>query len=378
MPNQAAHDRWPSLAYSRRSCSRRTALSWVMTGGILGSLSLFGTSSAQESSLTIAAKRRQMSDVLPIASRTVRLKPVEANLPRAVVTAITADPRGEVLAVSGDDHAIRIVDMESLNVLETLQGHRDLIRTMAFSPDGRKLVSAGNDGQLIVWSRDRDYRIQQRMQGTPALACVTFSPDGRQMAAVGFDNTVFMIGSKAGEQPVFKCDCKDLRTVAYRGDAKVLAVAGRSGDLHLFDPQSGSVAFEGPTHKGRIQDIEFWPGSGQLASVGDDGTAVVFDSKSMKQVNRIQVSTCKLYAVSILDRDHIAVAGSDNAIRIVDINEGATVRKLEGHQGSISALAFYNGRLFSGGFDATLRRWSVDQVTGKPERIAEGEHGIER
>ncbi len=339
-----------------------------------------GQSNSQTSgdSNSLSRKRKLLASVMPIASREVRLKPVIANMPRTVVTAIAVDPRGDVLAVAGDDHAIRIVDMSTLNVLETLEMHRDLIRTLAFSPDGRRLVSAGNDGQVIVWSRDLGYRVSQRMQGSPALACVTFSPNGQQISAVGFDNTVYMIGRNSDEQPVFNCDCTDLRTVAYRSDSKALAVAGRTGELHLFDPSTGKLIHEETTHRGRIYDIEFWPGGERLVSVAEDGCAVIFDSQTLKTVKQIRISTGQLFAVSVLDENHIAVAGSDNIIRIVDVVEGATIRRLEGHHGSIPTLAFSQGNLFSGGFDATLRRWSLKQVTGKPARIAEGEHGIDR
>lgn len=334
--------------------------------------------SAEQPALSLAAKQRLLSSVIPISSRTLRLTPVTADLPRAVVTAIAADPRGEVLAVSGDDHAIRIVDMTTMNVLETLEAHRDLVRTLAFSHDGRKLVSAGNDGQLIVWSRDRNFEVSQQMQGSPALACVTFSPDGNQMAAVGFDNTVYMIGRSTTDQPIFKCDCTDLRTVAYRDDGKTLAVAGRSGDIHLFDPRSGRLLFEKRVHSGRVCDIEFQEDGSQMVSVAEDGTAVVIDTRSLRVMKQIRITTGKLFAVSILDANHIAVAGSDNIVRIIDLNEEATIRRLEGHTGSIPTLAYKNGKLYSGGFDATLRQWTVDQVSSKDARIAEGEHGIDR
>jgi len=365
---------------SPASHSRRRMIAMAVSTSLAaaGSLGGLGSTLAQEPALTIAHKRDLLASVMPIASRTIRLKPISVDFPRTVVTAIASDPRGQILAVSGDDNAIRIVDMSTMNVMHTLEMHRDLIRTLAFSPDGRKLVSAGNDGQLIVWSRDHGFKVQQEMQGSPALACVTFSPDGQQMAAVGFDNTVYMIGQSGRDQPVFNCDCTDLRTVSYRDDGKILAVAGRTGDLHLFDPKTGEVIYEANLHRGRIHDIEFWRGANRLVSVGANGHAVIFDTQTMKLVNRIRVSTGKLFAVSILDRDHIAVAGSDNIIRVVDINEGETIRRLEGHQGSIPTLAFNDGKLYSGGFDATLRRWSVEQVTGKPQRIAEGEHKIDR
>ena len=367
---------------TRRDWLRRAATSSLtavtLATGMNGAANLCAQQPGQATAMSLSAKRRVLSSVMPIASRTVRLKPVVAELPRTVVTAIAADPRGQVLAVSGDDFAIRIVNMSTMNVMETLTAHSDLVRTLAFSPDGSKLISAGNDGQVIVWSRDRQYAIAQRIQGSPALACVTFSPNGKTIAAVGFDNTVYMIGKGAGEKPNFKCDCTDLRTVAYRSDGKMLAVAGRTGVLHLFDPTNGDLLFEKTLHSGRIYDVEFYPDAKLLVSVGGDGRAVVFDTQNMQVVRAFQVATCKLFAVSVLDEKTIATAGSDNFIRVVNVVERETVRRLEGHHGSVPTLAYKDGKLYSGGFDATLRRWSVDQVTGGPARVAEIDQLLER
>ena len=327
---------------------------------------------------TQLAKRNSIQNIKPIASRTIRLDPVTARLPRAVVTAIASDPRGELIAVSGDDHAIRVLDSSTMRVVKTVNGHRDLIRTLAFDRDGSRLVSAGNDGQLIVWDRDKNFKVLQSMQGTPALTCVRFSPSGDEMAAVGFDNAVYMIGQRTRDNPVFECDCRDLRAVTYRDDGRVLAVAGRSGELHVFDPRSGKLLFEKSIHDGRIHDLEFHRDANTLVSVAEDGTLVVFDTKSGTIVHRVRVSTGKLFAVSILNSTSVAVAGSDNVVRVVDTDAGRVVRRLEGHQGSVPTLAFHDGKLFSGGFDATLRRWSLDNHLEHQERIAEGDHPIDR
>ena len=150
--------------------SRRAAIISAAAG-----LALFGSDvSAEDTRTSVARKRQMLSNMLPIASRTIRLRPVSAEFPRTVVTAIAADPRGKVVAVAGDDHAIRILDVNTLRVTKTLTSHRDLIKTLTFNREGEKLVSSGNDGQLIVWDREADYKLVQRMSSTPAIACVCF------------------------------------------------------------------------------------------------------------------------------------------------------------------------------------------------------------
>ena len=158
----------------------------------------------------------------------------------------------------------------------------------------------------------------------------------------------------------------------------MLAVAGRSGDVHLFDANSGKLIAEKKTHSGRIHDMEFHRDANTLVSVGEDGMLVVFDTRANKTVRRTRVSTGKLFAVSVIDSSHVAVAGSDNVVRVVNTDHGRIVKKLSGHSGSVPTLDFNGGNLYSGGYDATFRRWSLDRSFDHDERIAEGEHPLDR
>ncbi|MGI9471036.1 MAG: WD40 repeat domain-containing protein [Rubripirellula sp.] len=293
-----------------------------------------------------------------------------------VVTAIAADPRGEFIAAAGDDHRIRIMKTSNLVVVRTLVAHRDIVRTLSFDAAGSQLVSAGNDGQLIVWNRDESFRVVQQMNGSPALARVQFSPDGREIAAVGFENEVFLMGRGKGYRVELKCDCQDLRAVAYRDDGEMLAVAGRCGNLHLFDPRTGAVK-EHRIHTARIHDTEFLRDSDLAVSVAEDGQVSLFNTET-HQLRTIPVTGGKLFAVSVLTPKLIAVAGSDDVIRIINMDDGSIVRTLRGHNGTVSALDASHGLLFSGSYDATLRRWSIGDIVAGQQRIAEGDPRLDR
>lgn len=319
-----------------------------------------------------------------IPNRVVRLKPTEPKLERTVVTAITADPRGELLAVAGDDYAIRILNSATMAVLQVLSGHKDLIRTLAFSPDGNRLISAGNEGRLILWDRDADFEAIQTLPNAPPLACVRFSPRGKEIAAVGFDSKVYLINKTKSDSPRLECDCKDLRAVAYRRNQSrnrsggLLAVAGRSGHLHLFDPTSYQSLHESEIHDARINALEFVLDTDDVVSVSDDGWVKRFDTRVNRLIRQTQVTSGKLFAVAVLDDQRVAVAGSDNVIRIVDMESETVVQPLVGHIGSVSTLAAQYGTLFSGGFDATLRRWDVKGLGMSDDRIAERNPKLDR
>lgn len=363
--------------------SRRSVLLASVIGGCF--TSLLGSSGSQASEpesdqkSTVTTQTAVQKLVRQTASRTVRLKPVSVDFNNTLVQAIAADPTGKLIAVAGDDHAIRIMDTSSLALLATLQGHTDLIQTLDFSPNGNQLVSAGNDGQVIRWNRNSQFKIIQRIDGAPALACVRFAPDGGELAAVGFNNKVYLIGqTKRNGQPEVECDCTDLRAVEYRKDGKYLAVAGRNGNLHLFDRAANQMLDDFHLHSGRIHAIRFAESSPVIVTAGEDGQVVLFDTDAKQTVRRITVGGGKLFAVCILDQEHLAVAGSNNMIGIVNLSLGRIVERLIGHTGSVTTLASSGSMLFSGGFDATLRRWELSGLQNQRDRIAEREIPIDR
>lgn len=321
------------------------------------------------------ANPRIAAVLLPIVARSIRLP--TTSLTPLVVTAIAADPRGQLLAAAGDDHRIHIFRAATLSHVQSLDGHRDRVRSLAFDSSGNRLASTGNDGQLITWDREASFQLQQRRTEAPALARLCWSPQGDSIAAVGFNHRVYLFGSH-GKIPRLQCDCRDLRAVAFRSDGQVLAVAGRSGDLHLFDLQSGQLASEIPLHRGRIQDLVFDTQTARVICVSDDGDATVLDSHTGHLIHRIPVTTSKLFAVAVIGDQLAATAGSDNEIRILNTERGEVVRTLPGHYGSVSALSAAGDWLFSGSYDTTLRRWPIAAIAGSGQRIAEGDPRLDR
>lgn len=306
----------------------------------------------------------------PVAARVTSLATFAVDHPLPVVTALAVDPTGRWLAVAGDDKTIRILQASTFVQTAVLRGHRDLIRTVEFRHDGKILASSGNDGSLILWDQAADYKELRRVENLTAISCAKFSPAGKHIAAVGFGPEVMLFGNTAHHSPM-RCDCNDLRACAFDPRGERLAVVGRSGHLHLFDPHTGAGIDEFDLHVGRIRACAFTSDGDHVITVGEDGAAVLFDLKRAEVVRRVDLLPCKLFALARIDDQRVAVAGSDNRIRIVDIVRGLVVTHLDGHRGSISTLVYKNGSLYSGGFDATLRCWPIEGDGG--ERLAEKE-----
>jgi WD40 repeat protein len=101
----------------------------------------------------IGAGSRASADTLwAVSMRRAIQSPVDT--PRqfpAVVTALDIQPHGRLVAAAGDDHVIRIWNMDDGTLAHRLVGHSDWVRAVAFSPDGTTLVSSGNDRRVLLW-----------------------------------------------------------------------------------------------------------------------------------------------------------------------------------------------------------------------------------
>ena len=72
-----------------------------------------------------------------------------------------------------------------------LQGHPDYVTSVAFSPDGKRIVSGSDDTSLRVWDAEREVQIGSPLEGhTWYVRSVAFSPDGTRIVSGSCDRTV--------------------------------------------------------------------------------------------------------------------------------------------------------------------------------------------
>ena len=82
------------------------------------------------------------------AVRVIELAPPDAEEKTPVISSVALDPAGKLLAAVGDDHLVRVFDIQSGKILYRWKSHTDWVKASAFRPDGQVLATSGADRRI--------------------------------------------------------------------------------------------------------------------------------------------------------------------------------------------------------------------------------------
>ena len=94
---------------------------------------------------------------------------------------------------------MRVWDADSGKTLATLQGHTAAVFSAAFSPDGKRIVTASYDNTARVWDADSGKTLASLQGHTAGVITAAFSPDGKRVVTASCDTTARVWDADSGK-----------------------------------------------------------------------------------------------------------------------------------------------------------------------------------
>jgi len=319
--------------------------------------------------------------------------PLELRHGSLIYSALAASRDGRRLATAGSGHgdgqrAIKVWDLESgSEPVATIDVAGAWVMGLAFSPDGcciaTAMVERGSPERSFteVWDIATGTRILSVPNPQPSDA-VAFTPDGRALVTAGRDNRLRVWRPAAGsldrllaersaaaaasgvssatdvlwKENVLAGHVKEVYVVAVSPDGTRIASAGGDGKAMVWDAATGQLVLTLAGHQGRIGALAFSPDGERLATGGHDRTVKLWNIGG-------HADGVWSVAFSPADGNVLATGGGDHTARLWDLSSGTPrlLHRLEGHTNAVYRVAFdpAGRRLVTGGLDGAAKLWDV-------------------
>ncbi|KAK3384148.1 hypothetical protein B0T24DRAFT_588744 [Lasiosphaeria ovina] len=294
-----------------------------------------------------------------------------------LVYSVAFSPDSTVLASRSGDRTIRLWDTATGRLRQTLEGHSEYRPPVAFSPDSTVLVSGSSDKTIRLWDTATG-RLRQTLEGHSAhIYLVAFSPDSTVLVSGSGDKTIRLWDAATGRlRQTLKGHSAYSSPVAFSPDSTVLASGSEDKTIRLWDAATGRLRQTLKGHSEFISSVAFSPDSTVLASGSEDKTIRLWDTATGRLRQTLKGHSEFISLVAFSPDSTVLVSGSrDKTIRLWDTATGQLRQTLEGHSEYSSPVAFSPDStvLASGSEDKTIRLW--DTVTGRLRQTLEGHSG---
>jgi len=275
------------------------------------------------------------------------------------------DQVGKYMAASTLDLQIKIWDLEQNKIVRTIMG----LWPVAFSPNGKDLVSMGASLNLTVWNPLTGESKFTLPTENELIQNISFNSDGKKLAGAGFMGIIKIwdLETKKLEQKLTG-HVGGVYGTSFSPDGKFLASAGMDQTVRIWNLSTGKEVHQMKPHMVIVSDVKFSPDGKILASASWDKTIKLWDTDSWEVIDTLVGHTNMIKTIDFSPDGKFLASGagnnavweSDNSVKIWDVANGKLSCSFENHIGIVNKVIFdKNGEfVYSCGDDGMIKVWS--------------------
>ena len=298
-----------------------------------------------------------------------------SSLSAILFTSVTFSPSGDVLACCTFDYTVHLWDVQTRNLVKTLPSPARIGRTI-FTPEGR-LVAGCDDGSIRVWNVQTGALLQTLTGHHEQILGLAVSPDGRVIASGSVDYTIRLWDSRTGDcLRVLQGDDSAVWSLTFSSVVKnlpltpdgtalisyTLASGHEDRGIKFWDTHSGQCFRTLQGQGGWINSTVFSLVDSTLATTSFDQTVRLWDIQTQQCIQTLRGHTSWIWNTAFSpDGLRLASAGRDGTARLWHVQTGECLNILRGHTGWVWAVAFSpDGRLLATcSYDKTIKLWDA-------------------
>jgi WD40 repeat protein/energy-coupling factor transporter ATP-binding protein EcfA2 len=296
---------------------------------------------------------------------------------RGAVLSASFAPDGKLVS-AGKDELVRLWNLKEKSTQQVeLTGLKDDVNAIAFSPNGKTIAGAGDEGIMRLWdSSGKELKvwkeaIQRRPGSQNNVQDIAFSPDGKFIVAGGLNAPIARVWNLEGSvtEPQAKLKGKEkqethqeqISSVAVSPNSQLIATGSYDKTMRIWKPKSpnGELVAVTPEQENAISRVVFTADGQRIVTADWDGNVAMWDLAG-KQISKWKkVHQTQIRGLGITrDGSQIVTADMSGNVKILD-SSGKAQPEFFSYQSGTNELAISpDGSLIAtGGMDGTVRLW---------------------
>lgn len=261
---------------------------------------------------------------------------------RETITSVAFSPNGKQVLTGSVDHTAILWNTETAEQIRVFFGHTDHIEGVAFNPDGHQILTGGMDKKAILWNADTGERVRAFEGHTGTVHSVAFSPNGNLVLTGAQDSTAILWKADTGEQVrAFRGHSGEVYSVAFSPNGKLVLIGAQDGTATLWNADTGTQVRMFNGNSGEVFSAVFSPDGKQVFTGARNGVAILWDVSSGEQSRVFKGNSGTVFSVRFDRTGKRVLTGDQNSLAILwDVDTGEQLLLFKGHGGWINSVAF--------------------------------------
>jgi serine/threonine protein kinase len=266
----------------------------------------------------------------------------------------------------GDDHSVRLWDLQSGREVRSFSGHQGAVNCVAFTPNGSVALSASDDGTVRVWETGSGKELRHFDDHKATAQAVLAFPDNRRVASAGGDKLI-RIWELDTAKEIARCEGHTdlVRCLALSSDGTLLASGSDDQTVRLWDARTQKELHVLKGHTTGVVAVAVSSDGRRILSGSFDGAVRLWDAASGKELWKEQTTRLRdglpeqpLFGVTFVGKGAQALTGGKE-LQLWDTATGTVVPAFQTAAVRSVAASLDGRQALTGGGDGVLRLWGL-------------------